>query len=106
MAVITPARPPRLGRLLPLAAAGTAGALAAALLLGPAGPGPSSTPLVDGIQGAAPVVDASAVQVQSAAYTTAVRAAAAAKPKVTVIAFAPAWLFTGMEMVSLTESGR
>lgn len=85
MAVITPAAPPRLGRFLPLAAAGTVGALVAGLLLGTTSGSTAEAPLVDAIQGAAPVVDSSALEVESAAYLSAVQTATTAKPKVTLI---------------------
>ena len=86
MPVITHAPPPApLARLLPLAAAGLAGALAVGYLLGAGPASPSSGPLLDRVQGAAAEVDSSAIEVESAAYTTAVAAAAAGTPKVTVI---------------------
>ena len=90
MPVITPApEPSTLNRLLPLSTAGVVGAIVAGLVLSsaPSVPitGSVQSSLQDSIQGAAPVVDASAVEVQSVAYASAVAAAAETTPQVTVI---------------------
>lgn len=83
MSVITPAPTPSvLARLLPIAAAGLVGALVGGYALSSTS---ADVPLVDGITGAPPVVDGSGLQIDSAAYTSAISAVATGTPKVTVI---------------------